>query len=202
MSIILITTKDLFVFLAKKIAMKSLIKGQTIKMDNHHQGDNTLIYYDEALHLHKIMNRKPYIGAEVRLPLKGEKKIEITKIRHGKNEKVAKQLKSEINRAFKNSKLRIEFVDSVLKELNRKCTFKDEKDRLSANIETAKKLAHFFGLRISESYNRPLDAAILTDKEGKTYYLFHDLDGKAIYIGDDYDLVKHWPDIDWNDESL
>ena len=80
--------------------------------------------------------------------------FEITKIRSGKNEIVAKQLRSEIKRAFKKSKLRIEFVNSVLKELNRKCTFKEEKDRLSANIETAKNLAHFFGLRISESHNQ------------------------------------------------
>ena len=159
--------------------MKSLIKGQTIKMDNHHQGDNMPIYYDEALHLHKIMNRKPYAGAEVRFPLKGERNFEIIKIRSGKNEKVAKQLRSEITRSFKNSELRIEFVKSVLKELNRQCTFKDKKDRLSANIETAKNLAHFFGLRISESYNRPLDAAILTDKEGRTYYLFHDLNDQS-----------------------
>lgn len=187
---------------AEKTVMKSLIKGQTIRMDNHHQGDNMPIYYDEALHLHKIMNRKPYAGAEVRFPLKGERNFEITKIRSGKNEIVAKQLRSEITRAFKNSKLRIEFVNSVLEELNRKCTFKEEKDRLSANIETAKNLAHFFGLRISESHNQPIDVAILTDKEGKSYYLSHDLDGKAICIGDNYDLVKHWPEIDWNDESL
>ena len=148
------------------------------------------------------MNRKPYAGAEVRFPLKGERNFEITKIRSGKNETVARQLRSEIKRAFKKSKLRIEFVNSVLEELNRKCTFKEEKDRLSANIETAKNLAHFFGLRISESHNQPIDVAILTDKEGKSYYLSHDLDGKAICIGDNYDLVKHWPEIDWNDESL
>ena len=77
---------------AEKTVMKSLIKGQTIRMDNHHQGDNMPIYYDEALHLHKIMNRKPYAGAEVRFPLKGERNFEITKIRSGKNEKVAKTI--------------------------------------------------------------------------------------------------------------
>ena len=63
------------------MSLESLIKGQTIKIDNHTQGCNVEYKWNEAVHLHKRMNGEGRFNkAEIIIPLSSKGKLYFRKI--------------------------------------------------------------------------------------------------------------------------
>lgn len=174
--------------------MLELIKGQTVSIDNHDRANNQPIYFDYRIHIHKRMNRDKYPGIEVFLYLDTNKNMEI------KNEKRKKSdiasLESEMKKAFRNPKRRTAFVKSMLDELNRKCTFRDSKERLEANLLSVQNIAKLFGLHETHHCLLKNDEDTFeiacNDDDGNEYFILRDITGKTIRIGDSKDLVENW----------
>lgn len=173
--------------------MIELIKGQTVSIDNHGRGNMLPTYFDYKIHIHKRMNKDRYSGAEVVLYLAAESDMEIK----SKGKRVDKiRLESEIRKAFKDQTKRVAFVESMLKELNRKCTYRDSKEKLQANLTSATNIAKLFGLH--NTCNEPLKnnsnsfETVHMDDEGNAYFLLQDFQGKTIRIGSSQDIVENW----------
>ena len=99
--------------------MKNLIKGESIRFDIHDSGSGQEVNSDRDLHMHKIMNKDRYNGAEVLIPVKGDRELEIRKIK-GNSRKVRNQIINEINNALKkDKKKRIRFVNDVISQIDR-----------------------------------------------------------------------------------
>ncbi len=179
--------------------MKTLINGQSVKIDNHKRGDGNPIKFKPGIHIHKRMNNDRYAGAEVELPLAEDEALSI-EIRGNKKQET--RLKSEIQNAFKDKKKRTIFVESMLEELNRKCTYKDDAEKLRSFLTSANNIAKHFGLKeVREPIvqnTQDIFETIHIDDENKYYYLLQDRKGENIRIGDSKDLVEKWDVIDWD----
>lgn len=174
--------------------MIELIKGQTVSIDNHDRANRQPILFDYRIHIHKRMNRDKHSGIEVFLYLDTDKDMRI-KNKKGKEADVA-SLRSEMEKAFKDTKKRIAFVRSLLKELNRKCTYSSFNEKLKANLLSAENIARQFGLH--KMYKQPLKndedtfETIHQDDDGNEYFVLQDFQGKTIRIGDSKDIVENW----------
>lgn len=179
--------------------MRALINGQTLRIDNHKRGDGTEIKFRPGIHIHKIMNNDRYSGANIELPLNENEGVKI--IAEG-NRKTKDRLWSEIKRAFKDAKKRTAFVKDMIDELDRKCTFNDDAERLQAYITSANKIAQHFGLidmtKPIMKNTKDIFKTIHTDENGKLYYILQDIKGKNIIIGDSQDMIDNWETINWN----
>lgn len=91
------------------MSIKSLIKNETIKIDNHHQGHEISIN-DLGLHLHKRYNAhsRKRGHAEVRIPLNNGE-IEVV----GEKGESSSRILKEIQKAFSNKDIRKSFVESL-----------------------------------------------------------------------------------------
>lgn len=115
--------------------MIELIKGQTVSIDNHDRANGQPILFDYRIHIHKRMNRDKHSGIEILLYLDTDKDMRIIN-KKGKEADVV-SLRSEMEKAFKDTKKRIAFVRSMLKELNWKCTYSSSYEKLKANFLSA-----------------------------------------------------------------
>lgn len=179
--------------------MRGLIKQQTLRLENHKRADGQGIIFGSGVHVHKVMNSDKYSGAEVLIPLDRDEEIKFIKIKGGK--KIENRLRSEINKAFKDRKKRTDFVEDVLQELQRKCTYPNEREKLESFLLSSKRIASHFGL---VDVNNPIVRnttdifeTMHTDEEGNIYYLLQDIKGNNIRIGDSKDIVENWDDIGW-----
>lgn len=172
--------------------MIELIKGQTVSIDNHDRANGQPIFFDDRIHIHKRMNKDRYTGFEVYLYLNADKDMKIEN-HHGKKSDVAR-LNSEMKKAFKDPRKRTDFVESMLYELNRKCTYDSTEKRLKANLLSAQNIAKQFELRETSFLKNDSNCfeVILKDNEGNSYFLLHDVSGKTIRIGDSQDIVENW----------
>lgn len=174
--------------------MIELIKGQTVSIDNHDRGNAQPIPFDHRIHIHKRMNKDEYPGIEVFLYIATGKEMKIINRAKGAD---AIRLESEIRKAFKDRAKRVAFVDSMLKELNRKCTYKDSKEKLQANLMSARNIAKQFGLSDTCSSlllknDSDVFETVHTDGEGNEYFLLQDIQGRTIRIGSSQDIVENW----------
>ena len=60
------------------MALRNLIDGQTIKIDNHNRGGE--FEWGKGVHMHKRMNKDKYSGAEVLIYLDEDKDLEFSSI--------------------------------------------------------------------------------------------------------------------------
>lgn len=178
--------------------MKTLINGQSIKIDNHKRGDGNPIKFEPGIHIHKRMNHHRYAGAEVEIPLAENRPM---KIKIKGNKKQEARLRSEIQKAFKDVKKTTAFVKSMLEELNRICTYKDDKDRSESFRTSANNIAKHFGLKeaVREDIiqnTQDIFETIHIDDENKPHYLLQDKKKENIRIGDSKKMVEKWNAID------
>lgn len=93
--------------------ISELVKGETIKIDNHHAGQPISIE-DDGLHLHKRYNHhSKYDGkVDVRIPLNmGEIQVDVAK---GRDSGI---ILREIRKAFSKEEIRNKFIRDIKKEL-------------------------------------------------------------------------------------
>ena len=128
------------------MAIKSLIDGQTITIDNHNAGVQN--EWGKGVHLHKRMNKDKYAGAQVLIYIDEDKDLEFRSVTGGEEEK--KRLQNEIRKAFKNVSIRKQFVESFYKSLRNildsNCV-KDENERYKLAKQAATRIVRLFGLK-------------------------------------------------------
>lgn len=85
--------------------LTSILKNQTIRIDNHDSGTGRPFEWGTGVHIHKILNEKKYKGAEFILPL--DRPGEIKYIR---GYDISGNIESEIRKAFKDEDIRRKFI--------------------------------------------------------------------------------------------
>lgn len=130
------------------MAIRNLIDGQTIKIDNHNRGEK--IEWGTGIHLHKRMNMDRYAGAEVIIYIDNDKDLEFRSITGGVDEKI--RLRNEIRKAFKNVTIRKHFIESFYKSLQNildASCIKDANERYKLAEQAAKRIIRLFELKDS-----------------------------------------------------
>lgn len=105
------------------MSLRSLIKGETISIDNHNRGV-AMDIDDSSIHLHKRFNKnnKRFRNSEVTVDLNRNRHKITTSSRRGPN---AETILNEIQRAFKDDNVRRAFVEDMIDQLNNLARFAD-----------------------------------------------------------------------------
>lgn len=94
--------------------ISELVKGETIKLDNHNAGQNIALD-DQGLHLHKRFNhRSRYDGMVDVLISINSGEIQVREKRGENSDKILK----EIRKAFSEKNIRNKFLNDVKEELS------------------------------------------------------------------------------------
>lgn len=171
------------------MALKKLIDGQTITIDNHCRGAE--FKWGKGVHLHKRMNRDKYSGAEVLIPIydREEEKHEL-EFRKLKGEN-ASQIKNEIESAFKDKGIRNRFIRSFFQALDEilEKEVLDEKQKIEVAKKAAIQIAALFGLKtkIKNYLKKEADRYYLkfSREEGVDFHVGVDLKEQNFIVGED-----------------
>ena len=182
--------------------MKNLIKGQSLRIDNHDSGSGKEAKWDERVHIHKVMNADNFNGAEILIPLNRHEDITFRKIQ-GKKIQIEKQLRNEIEKAFKDKNKRREFVKYISDKIENYSRNGSRSQLINNLIEGAESLARHFGLRskiLDETTSNIGDkirsfTTLHQDENGDEFYIIQDIDGKNIRIGSDLDILNNWDEV-------
>ncbi len=190
--------------MAKFNEMRNLIAGQTIRIDNHSRGDTKPASWDlTKIHIHKIMNKDRYNGADFSVYFDSSKPIQFNKVK-GKSSLIEKQLKKEINTAFKDKSKREAFAKFIVNELNKYSNDLPIKARLIGLETAAKEIGLQFGFRnssrieIVEICRDEILKSVkkhttkIVDINGKSIFILQDINEKTITIGENLDLINNW----------
>lgn len=158
--------------------MKSILKNQTIRIDNHQRG-NVPIKWDapsQDIHLHKSQNGdKKRLRYEIRIPLNTANEVTF----NSASEPVPSKIKKEIETAFKDNAKRLQFI-SDLKNALKNCTW-DENDA----PKVAKQIAKVFGFTEDELSNKisPYCLRLVNEPQIK-YQIFVNTKKKFLIVGE------------------
>ena len=96
------------------MSLKPLIKGQTIRIDDHLQDGRVPHRWndDRDIHIDKTTNNDKY-KVRIKIPLNSDREITIIDARKEIDD-IPGNIRREITKALSNKKIREEFVDSVL----------------------------------------------------------------------------------------
>lgn len=163
--------------------MKQLIKGQSIRIDDHRRGVAHDNFDDDNadIHLDKRANSGNYI---IRVPLNTNRPVSVElKGKHKRVEEVPESIRCEIRDAFKDENKRREFVDWLVSELRnyfyRDSARQEDRNRdINRGFAALRRISRHFGLEWS---NRTVRVFL---KEYKTYglrYMSTITDGPDMY---------------------
>lgn len=175
------------------MALRNLIKNQSISFDDHDAGSGRPTEYGKGLHMHKEMNsRKDYGGAVVKLYLDRDD-IEFLKIK-GNSTIIEKQLRKEIRTTLKKRPdLTKQLIDEVYNVIGKYTTNISQNQQYEALMAGANRIAKSFELSeaLTNIILRQMGekviglATIHEDEDGKSYYLVQNILKKYISVGDD-----------------
>ena len=138
------------------MSLRSLLKGETISIDNHNRGE-AMDIDDSSIHLHKRFNKnnKRFRNSEVTVDLKRNRHKITTSSRRGPN---AETILNEIQRAFKDDNMRRAFVDDMIDQLNNLVLFADNASYFKIDGNTKERTLTQAGKdKIKEIINRVYD---------------------------------------------
>lgn len=138
------------------MSLRSLIKGETISIDNHNRGV-AMDIDDSSIHLHKRFNKnnKRFRNSEVTVDLNRNRHKITTSSRRGPN---AETILNEIQRAFKDDNVRRAFVDDMIDQLNNLVLFADNASYFKIDGNTKERTLTQAGKdKIKEIINRVYD---------------------------------------------
>lgn len=121
--------------------LASILKNQTVRIDNHDSGSGREFKWGTGVHIHKIMNEKKYRGAEFTLPLDREGNIKYIKGN-------TTSIRREIEKAFNDEATRKKFITSfgnALKVIADASNF-DLKSRTEMLTQSSRQLIELFGM--------------------------------------------------------
>lgn len=97
------------------MSLKPLIKGQTIRIDDHLQDGRVPHRWndDRDIHIDKTTNNDKH-KVRIKIPLNSDREITVTNAREEQINGIPRKIQKEITKALSNKKIREEFVDSVL----------------------------------------------------------------------------------------
>lgn len=174
------------------MALRNLIDGQTIKIDNHNRGGE--FEWGKGVHMHKRMNKDKYSGAEVLIYLDEDKDLEFSSIRGGAE--VQNRIKNEIRRAFKKASVRTKFIRSFYKSLQNvldASNINDSNERNKLVEQAALRIIRLFSLNdeIQEHFIKEAnDIFLFSQDEGMTpAVLAINANTKSIALGFNQNIV-------------
>lgn len=138
------------------MSLRSLLKGETISIDNHNRGE-AMDIDDSSIHLHKRFNKnnKHFRNSEVTVDLNRNRHKITTSSRRGPN---AETILNEIQRAFKDDNMRRAFVDDMIDQLNNLVLFADNASYFKIDGNTKERTLTQAGKdKIKEIINRVYD---------------------------------------------
>lgn len=138
------------------MSLRSLLKGETISIDNHNRGE-AMDIDDSSIHLHKRFNKnnKRFRNSEVTVDLNRNRHKITTSSRRGPN---AETILNEIQRAFKDDNMRRAFVDDMIDQLNNLVLFADNASYFKIDGNTKERTLTQAGKdKIKEIINRVYD---------------------------------------------
>lgn len=174
------------------MAIRNLIDGQTIKIDNHNRGEK--IEWGTGIHLHKRMNMDRYAGAEVIIYIDNDKDLEFRSITGGVDEKI--RLRNEISRAFKNKTIRKQFINSFYKSLQNILDanhIMNSEEKYCVTKQAAMRIIRLFGLKdeavdwFEDGANEIFSFSQGTDSDYAIVAL--NVDENSITVGCDMDYI-------------
>ena len=193
------------------MSLKPLLKDQTINIDNHHWNGRTPLKWGKEIHLHKRMNRKG-TNVEVLIYIADEKRsLEFRNSNKEVSVKEADIIKNEIKKAFKNKKIRKQFVEDFYKTLDSSLEamqVHDEQKKINNMLNAARQFAQLFGIEVNnfaylthfkkyipkdnnENKNKiKAKKYLFYDEKEKIYVRIDDDDPTSYIIGYDMDEVK------------
>lgn len=128
--------------------MKDLVKGQKIRIDNHHRGTRGIDYYDDPandIHLDKTMydGKKKKGVYQIQVPLNSSRPVTVN---HDEEKEIPRRLLEEIQNEFADEEKRKRFVKEMSDVLNG-YPIKDKNHANVDKVKTAmKKVADAFEL--------------------------------------------------------
>lgn len=146
--------------------LATILKKQTVRIDNHKSGTREEIKWGKGFHIHKIMNDKRYKGAEFTLPLDHEGTIKWIK---GNTISIV----HEIQKAFKDGRVRKKIIHSFGKALNdiADASRADEEARSKILAQSSRNLITLFGM----------------DYEAKRYWFRDDVNFMSMFTNTEKD---------------
>ena len=138
------------------MSLRSLLKGETISIDNHNRGE-AMDIDDSSIHLHKRFNKnnKRFRNSEVTVDLNRNRHKITTSSRRGPN---AETILNEIQRAFKDDNMRRAFIDDMIDQLNNLVLFADNASYFKIDGNTKERTLTQAGKdKIKEIINRVYD---------------------------------------------
>ncbi len=171
--------------------LSKLIDGQTIRIDNHHRG--TIIDSLKGVHIHKVMNKDKYRGAEVLIPIGDDSEIEFRKIKGGMD--VEKRIRKEIRKAFSDKQIREQFINTYYKSLEEMMTYakiEDPEERLTIARNSAIRIAELFGAKTSvkESFIKAAYSHFSFPFGNNVLHVIQRPSTQSVTIGTDLDYIK------------
>lgn len=121
--------------------LASILKNQTVRIDNHDSGSGREFKWGTGVHIHKIMNEKKYKGAEFTLPL--DRPGTIKYIRGN-----TASIEREIRKAFDNEGIRKKFISSFGEALKKIADANNLNLKARTEIlkQSSKQLIELFGM--------------------------------------------------------
>lgn len=171
--------------------MRKLITGQTIRVDNHKSGTREPVEWGQGIHLDKTINDKKGKGVRFKIYLDSDRGIEFV---GNSNDEDRRYIINEVSKILgKNPQKRKEFVEDMIKEIDRfSQTMSPESRRLTLR-DGANRIAKHFELdrlevEIENNVNQCLTEHY--DTENKVCYILQDLREKTIIVGENLELVR------------
>lgn len=179
------------------MALRELIKDQTIMIDDHRRGSQEVKNWDDPsqdVHIDKTTNF-PIKGriqkVRIKIPINSDRPIKIQNERKGEIEGIPRRLLKEINKALEDCSIRNNFIEEILTVL------KDFKSALSSEERANSvltRISKHFGLewpkeKIKKYVNDVLSSYTLVyEEDGKEY--FSKINNNTIEIGQNNGYAK------------
>jgi len=185
--------------------MKSLIKKQSLRIDNHRRGVGSIDYYDDPandIHLDKTVydRRKKRDTYQIRIPLNSKRPVSI----NGKeNNDIPGRILDEIREAFENSEKRKRFIKETMAVLMNYPVLNGEENIENRAFDALKRIASAFGLVWDEELiekfireTRTMGTKYIALLPTNDFICYLAVEPKHIVVAD-YDKVGHRYEREW-----
>lgn len=187
------------------MALKGLIKNQTIRIDDHHWGNREQKNWDDSskdIHIDKSTNTKvngKRQKLQIRIPINSERPIKIGN-KNGQIESIPKSIEREIKHALEDKETREAFIGDLLNTLKEFPSSLDNEKRAKDILD---RLSKHFGLEWTgdkiTKYAKDLlkyYGQTYTDEKGFSYFLT--IDKQKIEIGQNNGYARYFKRLSRN----
>lgn len=181
------------------MALKGLIKNQTIRIDDHHWGNREQKNWDDTvkdIHIDKSTNTKvngKRQNLQIRIPINSDRPIKIGN-KNDQINSIPRSLEKEIKEALENKDSRVAFIGDLLDTLREFPSSLDNEKRAKDILD---RLSKHFGLEWTGEKTTTYAKDVLryyaqtyTDQAGLKYFLT--IDKQKIEIGQNNGYARYF----------